>query len=111
MPDHIHLLVESPPKYSPAQIAQYFKGISSKQMREEFLEDIKPYIWKENTLWARGTMLQALPMESQLKFCKSIFITRGQIVRDPIEMEIRTIINQICFDCDSLSFFSDDLRR
>jgi len=54
MPDHIHLLVEAPPKYSAAQIVQYFKGISSKLMRQEFLEEIKRYIWKENTLWARG---------------------------------------------------------
>jgi len=54
MPDHVHLLVESPPKYSPAQIVQYFKGISSKLMRQEFLKDIERHIWKDNTLWARG---------------------------------------------------------
>ncbi len=54
MPDHIHLLVEVPPKYAPSQVVQYFKGISSKLMRQEFLEEIKRYIWKENTLWARG---------------------------------------------------------
>ena len=54
MPDHIHILVEAPPKYSPAQIAQYFKGISSRVMRQEFLEDIKRYIWKDGTLWATG---------------------------------------------------------
>ena len=54
MPDHIHLLVEVPPKYSPAQIVQYFKGISSRLMRQEFLEEIKRYIWKDGTLWARG---------------------------------------------------------
>ena len=54
MPDHIHMLVEAPPKYAPAMIAQIFKGISSKQMRQEFLSIIKKYIWKESTLWARG---------------------------------------------------------
>lgn len=54
MPDHVHLLVEAPPRYSPAGIVQYFKGMSSKKLREEFLDVIKQFIWKEGTLWARG---------------------------------------------------------
>lgn len=54
MPDHIHLLVEAPPKYAPAKIVQIFKGISSRRMRQEFLHIIKRYIWKEGTLWAVG---------------------------------------------------------
>ncbi len=54
MPDHIHLLIESPPKYSPSKIAQIFKGISSRRMRQEFLEVIRHHIWKEGVLWARG---------------------------------------------------------
>lgn len=54
MPDHIHLLVEAPPKYSPTQLVQYFKGISSKLIRQEFLNEIKPYVWKDNTFWAKG---------------------------------------------------------
>jgi putative transposase len=60
MPDHIHLLVEARPKYSPAQTVQYFKGISSKLMRQEFLEEIERFIWKENTLWARGYYVASL---------------------------------------------------
>ena len=54
MPDHIHMLVEAPPKYAPAKIVQIFKGISSRRMRQEFLNIIKRYIWKEGTLWAVG---------------------------------------------------------
>ncbi|HYX72724.1 MAG TPA: IS200/IS605 family transposase [Nitrososphaera sp.] len=54
MPDHIHMLVEAPPKYAPAKIVQIFKGISSRRMRQEFLHIIKRYIWKEGTLWAIG---------------------------------------------------------
>jgi putative transposase len=54
MPDHVHLLVEAPTKYSPAQIAQYFKGISSKLLRQDFPDEIKRCIWREGTLWARG---------------------------------------------------------
>lgn len=54
MPDHVHLLVEAPPRYSPTTIVQHFKGISSKKLREEFLDVIKQFIWKKGTLWARG---------------------------------------------------------
>lgn len=54
MPDHIHVLVEAPPTISPTKIVQYFKGISSKKLREEFLPQIKQHIWKEGTLWATG---------------------------------------------------------
>ena len=35
MPDHIHLFVSAPPKYSPAQIVKYFKGISSKWIKKD----------------------------------------------------------------------------
>lgn len=54
MPDHIHLLVEVPPKYAPAKVVQIFKGILSRRMRQEFLDIIQRYIWKEGTLWAVG---------------------------------------------------------
>jgi putative transposase len=51
MPDHIHLFVSAPPKYSPAKIAQLFKGATSHDLREEFPQ-IKKYIWKIGTLWS-----------------------------------------------------------
>jgi len=54
MPDHVHMLIEAPPKYAPAKLAQIFKGISSRRMRQEFLDVIKKYIWKDGTLWAIG---------------------------------------------------------
>lgn len=54
MPDHIHMLIEAPPKYAPAKIVQIFKGISSRRLRQEFLDVIKKYIWKEGALWAVG---------------------------------------------------------
>lgn len=50
MPDHIHMLVEVPPKYAPAKVVQIFKGISSRRLRQEFLDIIRRYIWKEGTL-------------------------------------------------------------
>lgn len=60
MPDHVHILIEAPPKYAPSKIVGYLKGISSRILRKEFLTEIKKYIWKENTLWARGYYIATL---------------------------------------------------
>ena len=54
MPDHIHLLLETPPKYAPSEIAGIIKGISSRRMRAAFLPTIEQHIRKNHTLWARG---------------------------------------------------------
>jgi len=54
MPDHIHMLVEVPPRYAPAKVVQILKGISSRRLRQEFLDVIQRDIWKEGTLWAIG---------------------------------------------------------
>jgi putative transposase len=53
MPDHIHLFVSAPPKYSPAKIAQLFKGTTSRVIRLEFPE-VKRHIRKAGTLWSAG---------------------------------------------------------
>ena len=60
MPDHIHLLIETKPKYSPSYIIQRIKSISSRMLQEEFSDHIKKYIWKEGTLWARGYYIATL---------------------------------------------------
>lgn len=60
MPDHVHMLIDAPPKYAPSKIAQIFKGISSRRLRQEFLEVIKRYIWKEGTLWAVGYYIRSV---------------------------------------------------
>jgi len=60
MPDHVHILLEAPPKYAPSTIVGYLKGISSKMLREEFLSEIRKHIWKENTLWATGYYIATL---------------------------------------------------
>jgi len=54
MPDHIHILLEAPPKYAPARIVQIFKSISARRLRQEFPQLIKRYIWIEGVVWAVG---------------------------------------------------------
>lgn len=50
--DHVHLLIECPTTLSPAQIAQYFKGNSSKQLMLEFKTLKQRYYGKH--IWSRG---------------------------------------------------------
>ncbi|MBA3533277.1 MAG: IS200/IS605 family transposase [Ardenticatenales bacterium] len=52
MPDHIHLFLSAPPKYSPAEVARLFKGAMSRILRREFPAEIGRFIRKEGTLWA-----------------------------------------------------------
>jgi putative transposase len=54
MPDHVHLFVSAPPKFSPAEIVRLFKGITSRKLKKEF-ESLRRQYWGEHaTLWAEG---------------------------------------------------------
>lgn len=46
MPDHVHMLINTPTDESPAQIARWVKGRASRYLREEF-PDLKklPSLW------------------------------------------------------------------
>jgi len=42
---HVHILVSAPPRYSPAQIVQWLKGVSAREV-------LKKFPWLKNELWA-----------------------------------------------------------
>ncbi|MFB6234950.1 MAG: IS200/IS605 family transposase [Halopenitus sp.] len=48
-PDHVHLFVSSPPKHSPALLANWFKGISSRKYNHRHADHDD-----EKIQWARG---------------------------------------------------------
>lgn len=50
MPDHIHLFVSAPPRYSPSEIVNIVKGYSSRKMRSEYPE-LRKLVKDE--LWTR----------------------------------------------------------
>ena len=50
--DHIHLPVSCPPELSPAKVAQYLKGASSRKLQDEF-PHLKKRYWGQH-LWGRG---------------------------------------------------------
>lgn len=50
MPDHVHLVVKTHPKDSPAHIAHQLKGFTSRMLREEFasLRSRLPTLWSRS---------------------------------------------------------------
>jgi putative transposase len=43
MPDHVHLLLSAPPRYSPSTIVQTVKSISARELLKQFPELRKQY--------------------------------------------------------------------
>ena len=70
-PDHIHMLLSSPPDLSPAKLVQYIKGRSSRKLQDEFPELRKRY-WGQH-LWARGY------------FCATVGAVSEKTIREYIE--------------------------
>ncbi len=50
--DHVHMLVQLKPNVSVSRAVQFFKGGSSKVIREEF-PDLKEFLWGDS-FWAEG---------------------------------------------------------
>jgi len=48
--DHIHLLVNYPPKTSVARLVNSLKGVSSRLLKKDH-KDLRKHYWK-NTLWS-----------------------------------------------------------
>lgn len=47
MPDHVHLLVELPPRVAVSELVQILKGRSSRRLRQEF-----PHLARMTCLWS-----------------------------------------------------------
>jgi putative transposase len=52
MPDHVHMLLSIPPKYSVAQVVGYMKGKSAIHIARSFLERKRNFVGQH--FWARG---------------------------------------------------------
>ena len=52
MPDHVHILLSIPPKYSVAQIVGFIKGKSAIQVARNFQGRKKNFVGQN--FWARG---------------------------------------------------------
>jgi len=69
--DHSHLLVSCPPELSPAKVAQYLKGVSSRKRQDEF-PHLKKRYWGQ-PIWARGY------------FCASVGVVTPEQIKEYIE--------------------------
>ena len=51
--DHVHILFEAPPQTQLSRLVNSYKTISSRLLRKEFAEYLKPYYWKPY-FWSRS---------------------------------------------------------
>ena len=58
LPDHIHMVLSIPPKYSVVMVVGYLKGKSAIQIHREMLGVKKGFTGK--SFWSRGTVLVRL---------------------------------------------------
>lgn len=49
--NHVHLLVNFPPKVAVSKLVNSLKGVSSRRMRQEFPDLVKHY-WRAQRLWS-----------------------------------------------------------
>ncbi|WP_039811734.1 IS200/IS605 family transposase [Nocardia otitidiscaviarum] len=49
--NHVHLLVNFPPKVAVSKLVNSLKGVSSRRLRQEFPDLVRHY-WRANRLWS-----------------------------------------------------------
>ena len=57
MPDHVHLFVSAPPRWSPAELVNVLKSISAKQLFKE-IPKLRQAMWG-GELWSSGYFVRA----------------------------------------------------
>ena len=57
MPDHVHLFVSAPPRYSPAQLVKILKSVSWQRLMKE-MPETKEELWG-GALWQQGYFVRA----------------------------------------------------
>lgn len=63
MPDHVHMLLQLPPRMPIPTAIQYLKGGSSKIIRKEFPE-LEEFLWGDS-LWADGYFAETVGRASE----------------------------------------------
>ena len=53
--DHVHMLIEIPPKYSVSTVIGYLKGTSSRLMRKQF-----EYLRRRSEMWSVGYFVSSV---------------------------------------------------
>jgi len=58
MEDHVHIFVEAPPRYSPAQIVQIMKSISAREVFKKYPK-LRKQLWAHE-LWNDGYFVRSV---------------------------------------------------
>ena len=58
MPDHVHMLISIPPKYSVAQVIGYIKGKSAIHVARTFFDHKRNFVGQH--FWARGYLVSTV---------------------------------------------------
>jgi putative transposase len=58
-PDHVHLFLGNCKKYSVPQVAQYFKGASSRELRKKYMDRINIKLWGDS-FWSDGYFYESV---------------------------------------------------
>ena len=63
MPDHVHMLIAIPPKYSVAQVIGYIKGKSTIHVARTFFDRKRNFVGQH--FWARGYFVSTVGRDEQ----------------------------------------------
>ena len=63
MPDHVHMMLSIPPKYSVAQVIGYIKGKSAIHIAREFAGRKRNFVGQH--FWARGYFVSTVGRDEQ----------------------------------------------
>ena len=58
MDDHVHVFIEAPPRYSPAQVVQIMKSISAREVFKKFAE-LRKQLWA-GEFWSDGYFVRSV---------------------------------------------------
>jgi putative transposase len=64
MPDHVHMMISIPPKYSVAQVIGYIKGKSAIHIAREFAGRTRNFVGQH--FWARGYYVTTAGRDEQV---------------------------------------------
>ena len=58
MEDHVHIFIEAPPRYSPAQVVQILKSISAREVFKKFPK-LRKQLWA-GEFWSDGYFVRSV---------------------------------------------------
>ena len=64
MPDHVHMMISIPPKYSVAQVVGYIKGKSAIHVARTFMDRKRNFVGQH--FWARGYFVSTVGRDERV---------------------------------------------